>query len=94
MFKILIFGNNVFMIKGSKNILSAKESIKKLYGQEVDVKVNMGRNKIVSFSGTLSGVYPAIFTIAPLDKTFPVKTSYSYADYLYGVVSVVARKKA
>ena len=58
----------------------------------VDVRVNLGRNKIVNFSGVLSGVYPALFTVQPDQDDFLGKTAYSYSDVLCGNVKVKVRK--
>ena len=46
----------------------------------------MGRNKFVTFSATLSGIYPSIFTVEPKDKGFLGKTAYSYSEILCGKV--------
>ncbi len=54
----------------------------------VAVKVNLGRNKSVSYSGVLSGIYPALFTVKPDDEDFLGKTAYSYADLLCGNVKI------
>ncbi len=54
----------------------------------VAVKVNLGRNKSVSYSGVLSGIYPALFTVRPDDKDFLGKTAYSYSDVLCGAVKI------
>ena len=56
--------------------------------QRVAVKINLGRNKTVSFSGVLSGVYPALFTVKPDDKGYLGKTAYSYSDVLCGTVKI------
>ncbi len=56
--------------------------------QKVAVRVNLGRNKSVRFSGTLSGVYPALFTVKPDDEDYLGKTAYSYADVLCGNVKI------
>ncbi len=70
------------MIKASKNLSEAKKEITELSGKAVSVTVNLGRNKTVAYSGTLSGIYPSLFTVAPFDKDFKGKTSYSYSEYL------------
>ncbi len=80
--------NNFYMIKPTKNIKTIKENILSYYNTDVDVKVNLGRNKIVKFSGRLSGVYPALFTVAPHDKNYRGKTAYSYSDILCGTVKI------
>ena len=76
------------MIKCALSISQAKEVIKKMQEKSVDVTLNLGRNKFVSFKGVLSGVYPALFTVTPLDKAFRGKTSYSYSEYLCGKVKL------
>ena len=77
------------MIKSALSISQAKQAIKMMQEKSVDVTLNLGRNKIVSFKGVLSGVYPALFTIKPLDKEFKGKTSYSYSEFLCGKVKLV-----
>ena len=72
------------MIKSNYSLTEIKNKIKGLQSQSVKVKLNLGRNKFVFFEGTLSGVYPALFTVIPFDKTFKGKTSYSYSDYKSG----------
>ena len=74
------------MIKSSVSLSQVKEYIKNMQQKTVDVTLNMGRNKFVKFSGTVSGVYPALFTVVPVDKSFKGKTSYSYSEYMCGKV--------
>lgn len=76
------------MIKNTADISQVKEAIAKLKEKSVTVKVELGRNKRVSFDGTLTGVYPALFTVSPFDKSYKGKTSYSYSEYMCGRVSV------
>ena len=76
------------MIKTSGTIDSAKDEIKSLIEFPVSVTVNMGRNKFSSFKGRLDGVYPALFTVKPLDSDFKGKTTYSYAEYMCGRVKL------
>ncbi|MBE5756417.1 MAG: hypothetical protein E7342_01320 [Clostridiales bacterium] len=81
------------MIKKSKSVSLAKEKILGYYNKEVEVTVNLGRNKTVSFFGKLTGIYPALFTVSPFDKNFIGKTSYSYSEYLCGQVFIKETKK-
>ena len=74
------------MIKSNGSISQAKEIINKLNTKTVEVVVNLGRNKYEKFTGVLSGVYPALFTVKPFDKDYRGKTSYSYSEYLCGKV--------
>ena len=76
------------MIKPTKNIKDVKQMVKDCSAQHVSVRVNLGRNKSVSYSGVLSGVYPALFTVKPDDKNFLGKTAYSYSDVLCGNVKI------
>ena len=76
------------MIKPTKNISDCKQMIKACSGTRVDVKVNLGRNKIMRFSGVLTGVYPSLFTITPDDENFLGKTAYSYSDLLCGTIKI------
>ncbi|MBQ3220641.1 MAG: Veg family protein [Clostridia bacterium] len=62
--------------------------VKNCSAQRVAVRVNLGRNKSVSYSGVLSGVYPALFTVKPDDEDFLGKTAYSYSDVLCGTVKI------
>ena len=56
--------------------------------ERVAVRVNLGRNKSMSFNGVLSGIYPALFTVKPDDDDFLGKTAYSYSDVLCGTVKI------
>ena len=76
------------MIKPTKNIKDVKQMVKSCSAQHVAVRVNLGRNKHVSYCGTLSGVYPALFTVKPDDADFLGKTAYSYSDVLCGNVKI------
>ncbi len=80
------------MIKSNITISQVKETINKMKEHSVEVTVNLGRNKFVSFGGVLKGVYPALFTVAPFDKSFKGKTSYSYSEYLCGKVKLKLKK--
>lgn len=74
------------MIKSSLTLGEVKQYIKKMEQKQVDVTLNLGRNKLIKFSGKLNGVYPALFTVLPYDKNFTHKTSYSYSEFLCGKV--------
>lgn len=76
------------MIKPTKSINDVKQMVKDCSAQRVAVRVNLGRNKSVSFSGILSGIYPALFTVKPDDEDFLGKTAYSYSDVLCGNVKI------
>ena len=86
-------GNNHDMIKGNSNVFSAKEIINSMAGKKVSVKVDLGRNKREEFVGILTGVYPALFTVSPINSDYKGKTSYSYAEYICGDVAIKEYEK-
>ena len=80
------------MIKPKNDIARVKQTIADYFQKQVDVSVNLGRNKVQKFCGQLSGIYPALFTVSPNDKEFLGKTSYSYAEVLCGAVKIKPAK--
>ena len=80
------------MIKLNNDIQKVKKTIADYFRTQVNVTVNLGRNKYLKFCGELSGVYPALFTVQPNDKNFLGKTSYSYAEVLCGSVKIAPAK--
>ena len=74
------------MIKSNYSISQVKQTINSMSLKRVSVTVNLGRNKFVKYEGVLSGVYPALFTVKPLDPAYNGKTTYSYSEYLCGKV--------
>lgn len=79
------------MIKVNTTIKSIKEMVTGLNQKPVTVKLNLGRNKFVTFAATLSGIYPSLFTVCPEDKNFLGKTAYSYSEILCGRVKIEER---
>ncbi len=75
------------MIKTSKNITSVKQEIGSFINADVNVKVNLGRNKFISYKGKVTNVYPALFTVLPYGE-FNGKTSFSYSEVMCGAVTV------
>lgn len=86
--KIRFFAHTLVMIKPTKRIADVKQMVKSCSAQRVAVRVNLGRNKSLNYSGVLSGIYPALFTVKPDDKDFLGKTAYSYSDVLCGNVKI------
>ena len=76
------------MIKPNNDIARVKRRIRDYQSKQVDVTVRLGRNKIQRFCGTLTGVYPALFTVLPDDKNYRGKTAYSYTEVLCGNVQI------
>ena len=81
------------MIKVTSSINSIKDMVEKLLGKDIIVKLNLGRNKFVTFPATLNGVYPSLFTVSPFDKNFLGKTTYSYSEILCGRVKIQSAVK-
>ncbi len=79
------------MIKQKKTLISVKEEVKAYYQKDVDVKVNLGRNKTVCYKGKLTAIYPSLITVSPYGK-YLGKTNFSYADILCGTVSITETK--
>ena len=84
----IFVGHTMYMIKPTKNIKDVKQMVKDCSAQRVAVRVNLGRNKSMSYSGILSGIYPALFTVKPDEEGFLGKTAYSYSDVLCGNVKI------
>ena len=81
------------MIKVNTTIKSIKDMVMSLNSKPVTVKLNLGRNKFVTFPATLSGIYPSLFTVCPDDKNFLGKTAYSYSEILCGRVKLTERSE-
>ena len=86
--KLPFLAHTLYMIKPTKKITDVKQMVKSCSAQRVAVRVNLGRNKCINYSGVLSGIYPALFTVKPDDKDFLGKTAYSYSDVLCGNVKI------
>ncbi|MDE5943635.1 MAG: Veg family protein [Clostridia bacterium] len=80
------------MIKVNTTIKAIKEMVSSLHLKPVTVKLNLGRNKFVTFPAVLSGIYPSLFTVSPDDKNFLGKTAYSYSEILCGRVKIEERE--
>ena len=76
------------MIKVDMTINAINDKVKALSGKDVTVKLNLGRNKFVTFPATVNGIYPSLFTVSPFDKNFLGKTAYSYSEILCGRVKI------
>lgn len=92
--KIQIFPHTQGMMKPNYSLTEVKAAIRAICGRDVSVRVNLGRNKFLHFEGTLSGVYPSLFTVCPKEKGFLGKTSYSYAELLCGTVALSPKKES
>ena len=76
------------MIRPRNDINAVKAQIRRFRDRPVRVHVNLGRNKCADFTGRLTGIYPALFTVRPDDAAYCGKTAWSYAEILCGSVQV------
>lgn len=74
------------MIKPTVSVERVKRAVSGCYNKPVTVRLDLGRNKFVTFPATVNGIYPSLFTVAPQDKNFLGKTAYSYSEMLCGRV--------
>ena len=75
------------MVKSNINISLIRKAIEKEKGKDVNVRVNLGRNKFVSYKGSITNVSPALFTVSPYGD-FNGKTSFSYSEVCCGNVII------
>lgn len=70
-------------------LTQVKEKISQLQGQNIHMKVNKGRNKIVSLTAIIDKVYPSMFIINPTSTVDLDRKSYSYNDVLCGDIKFI-----
>ena len=63
-----------------------KDKVTNLKGKNINLKINKGRNKIVSLTAIIDQVYPSMFVITPTCNALLDRKSYSYNDVLCGDV--------
>lgn len=71
-------------MKNLSTINDVKNKINMLKGKNIALKINKGRNKIVSLTAIIDQVYPSMFMISPTCKVDLDRKSYSYSDVLCG----------
>lgn len=76
-------------MKNLRTLLDAKQEVSNLLGQNVKIKINKGRNKIVHLTATINEVYPSMFVISPTSKVELDRKSYSYSDMLCGDIVIL-----
>ena len=64
-----------------------KLKVNNLKGHNIPLKINKGRNKIVSLTAIIDKVYPSMFVISPTSDVLLDRMSYSYSDVLCGDIS-------
>ena len=76
------------MIKSTITLSQIKTYVQDLKESQVEVILSLGRNKFSKYTGVLSGVYPALFKVNPVDKSYNGRTSYSYSEIMCGRVKI------
>lgn len=71
-----------------RTLASIKKDIESHVGEEVTLKANGGRRKVLVNKGTIEQTYPSIFVIRLEDDTQRTVT-YSYSDVLTKTVQIV-----
>ncbi|AGB40102.1 hypothetical protein Halha_0082 [Halobacteroides halobius DSM 5150] len=78
---------------GDNNILKQiKSDLDSFVGQEVKLKANQGRRKIIERQGVLESTYPKVFVVKVEGNQTPRRMSYSYADVLTETVEIEIKK--
>jgi len=74
------------VMKNRLGLADIKDKVTNLQGQNIALKINKGRNKIVYFDGIISEFYNNVFVITVFDQIFD-RISCSYTDLLCGDVA-------
>ncbi len=69
-----------------------KNNVRSLMGQSLDILLNPGRNKISTHCGTVSAIYPSLFTLNLAEEEEGKKLTCSYSDVLCGKVQLRLRE--
>ena len=73
-------------MKNRMCLIDIKDKVNSLKGQNISLKINKGRNKIVRLTAIIDQVYPSMFVISPTSEVSLDRKSYSYSDVLCGDV--------
>jgi uncharacterized protein Veg len=76
-------------MKNQLSLTEIKDKINSLKGQNIHLKINKGRNKIVSLTAIIDQVYPSMFVINPTSVVDLDRKSYSYNDILCGDIRLI-----
>ena len=72
-------------------LTEVKDKISSLKGKNIHLKVNKGRNKIVTLTAIIDQVYPSMFVINPTSPVDLDRKSYSYNDVLCGDIKFIEK---
>jgi len=76
-------------MKNTLSLSDIKNFVGGLQGQDIELRINKGRNKIVSLTAIIDKVYPSMFIISPTSDVDLDRKSYSYSDVLCGDIVFV-----
>lgn len=69
-----------------ESMVRVRQDVESCIGQEIDIKSNVGRNKMVNKRGIIDSAYSNLFVVRESDSSR--KLSYSYADVLMNSLEV------
>lgn len=69
-----------------ESMVRLKQDVESYIGQEIDIKSNVGRNKILNKRGIIDSAYSNLFVVRESDSER--KLSYSYADILMNSLEI------
>ena len=75
------------MKKSITTLEDIKQAVLMLKGEQVELHINRGRRKVLSFKGIIDNVYTSVFTVKDKITSNPTHT-YSYSDVLCGEVKI------
>ena len=78
-------------MKYQSTLTEVKDKISSLKGKNIHLKVNKGRNKIVTLTAIIDQVYPSMFVINPTSPVDLDRKSYSYNDVLCGDIKFIEK---
>ena len=77
------------LAKQTKIISNIRDTLKGYIGQQVHVRANLGRAKIIECDGLLVQVHPRLFVLEVQRKRArAARQSYQFSDVLTGVVTL------
>lgn len=70
-----------------------RESLGGFVGQEISLRANKGRKRILEVDGVLEQLYPKVFVVRFHERQIERRVSYSYADLLTETVELTVGKQ-
>lgn len=73
-----------------RTVEQARTAVSKLVGQPIKLKCNQGRNRIVTYNGTVVEAHSNVFVVDIVDGIMD-RLSCSYCDIICGVVRLLTK---